>query len=111
MQAICSLTWYKQFTFAYAAVSLLQCSVLSTLSVMNLFFCQGAVFSMHSNNDGFATGSKDGTVVLWDLDFKPITKLEVITSAVGYEGNCPHKVKALCKVQRCGYKQRLSWII
>lgn len=42
---------------------------------------------MHSNSDGYATGSKDGTVILWDNDFKPITKLDMINSPVGYEGN------------------------
>lgn len=42
---------------------------------------------MHGNNDGYATGSKDGTVILWDNDFKPITKLDMINTPVGYEGN------------------------
>ena len=41
---------------------------------------------MHGNNDGYATGSKDGTVILWDNDFKPITKLDMIHTPVGYEG-------------------------
>ena len=39
---------------------------------------------MHGNNDGYATGSKDGTVILWDNDFKPITKLDMINTPVGY---------------------------
>lgn len=42
---------------------------------------------MHGNNDGYATGSKDGTVILWDNDFKPITKLDMIHTPVGYEGD------------------------
>lgn len=42
---------------------------------------------MHGNNDGYATGSKDGTVILWDNNFKPITKLEMINTPVGYEGD------------------------
>ena len=42
---------------------------------------------MHGNNDGYATGSKDSTVILWDLDFKPVTKLDMVNSPVGYEGN------------------------
>ena len=42
---------------------------------------------MHGNNDGYATGSKDGTVILWDNGFKPITKLEMINTPVGYEGD------------------------
>jgi len=41
---------------------------------------------MHGNNDGYATGSKDGTVILWDNAFKPITKLDMINTPVGYEG-------------------------
>lgn len=49
---------------------------------------------MHSNSDGYATGSKDGTVILWDNDFKPITKLDMINSPVGYEGN--HKKTFEC---------------
>lgn len=47
---------------------------------------------MHSNSDGYATGSKDGTVILWDNDFKPITKLDMINSPVGYEGNLKNKI-------------------
>ncbi|PFX18604.1 Echinoderm microtubule-associated protein-like 6 [Stylophora pistillata] len=46
----------------------------------------GAIFTMHGNSDGYATGSKDGTVILWDNNFKPITKLEMINTPVGYEG-------------------------
>ena len=42
---------------------------------------------MHGNNDGYATGSKDGTVILWDNNFKPITKLDMIHTPVGYEGD------------------------
>ena len=38
--------------------------------------------------DGFATGSKDGSVGLWDTEFKPITKLNLSGSAVGYKGQC-----------------------
>ena len=43
---------------------------------------------MHSTNDGYATGSKDGIVILWDVDFKPITKLDLVTMPMGYEGGC-----------------------
>ena len=42
---------------------------------------------MHTNNDGYATGSKDGLVILWDVDFKPITKLDLVTMPMGYEGD------------------------
>ncbi|EDO48487.1 predicted protein, partial [Nematostella vectensis] len=46
----------------------------------------GAVFSIFGGADGFASGSKDGTVVLWDAEFKPIAKLDLINTRVGYEG-------------------------
>ena len=59
-----------------------------------MHFFKGAIFTMHSNSDGYATGSKDGTVILWDHDFKPITKLDMINSPVGYEGN--HKKTFEC---------------
>lgn len=42
---------------------------------------------MHGNNDGYATGSKDGSVILWDNGFKPITKLDMVNTPVGYEGD------------------------
>ena len=42
---------------------------------------------MHGNDDGYATGSKDGTVILWDNGFKPITKLDMVNTPVGYEGD------------------------
>lgn len=57
-----------------------------------LFSLQGAIFTMHGNNDGYATGSKDGTVILWDNGFKPITKLEMINTPVGYEGDAMLKM-------------------
>ena len=57
-----------------------------------MFSLQGAIFTMHGNNDGYATGSKDGTVILWDNSFKPITKLEMINTPVGYEGDAMLKM-------------------
>ena len=48
---------------------------------------QGGVFTMHSCPDGYATGSKDGTVILWDTEFKPITKVDLANNAIGYKGN------------------------
>ena len=41
---------------------------------------------MHSCPDGYSTGSKDGTVILWDTEFKPITKVDLANNAVGYKG-------------------------
>lgn len=57
------------------------------IAVLFVLSLQGAIFTMHGNNDGYATGSKDGTVVLWDNGFKPITKLEMVNTPVGYEGD------------------------
>ena len=41
---------------------------------------------MHSCPDGYSTGSKDGTVILWDTEFKPITKVDLANNAIGYKG-------------------------
>eukprot|EP00795_Rhopilema_esculentum_P003114 gene3114-1413_t len=46
----------------------------------------GGVFTMHSCPDGYATGSKDGTVILWDTEFKPITKVDLANNPIGYKG-------------------------
>ena len=49
-------------------------------------FFKGAVFSIYGGSDGYATGSKDGTFILWDSDFKPIAKIDMVNTLVGYEG-------------------------
>lgn len=36
---------------------------------------KGAVHTLESSPDGFASGGKDGTIKLWDSDFKPIKAL------------------------------------
>ena len=41
---------------------------------------------MFSCPDGYATGAKDGTVILWDTEFKPITKVDLAGNAIGYKG-------------------------
>eukprot|EP00794_Sanderia_malayensis_P020047 gene20047-22014_t len=46
----------------------------------------GGVFTMHNCPDGYATGAKDGTVILWDTEFKPITRVELANNPVGYQG-------------------------
>ena len=61
---------------------------------------------MHGNNDGYATGSKDGTVILWDNSFKPITKLEMINTPVGYEGDA--MLKMFFKIPRHAIKLNMS---
>ncbi|TRY96368.1 hypothetical protein DNTS_033743 [Danionella cerebrum] len=44
------------------------------------------IFSMHSCEEGFATGGRDGCVRLWDADFKPITKIDLREAEQGYKG-------------------------
>lgn len=41
---------------------------------------------MHSCEEGFATGGRDGCVRLWDVDFKPITKIDLREAEQGYKG-------------------------
>ncbi|XP_035982199.1 echinoderm microtubule-associated protein-like 6 isoform X1 [Fundulus heteroclitus] len=44
------------------------------------------IFSMYSCEEGFATGGRDGCVRLWDVDFKPITKIDLREAEQGYKG-------------------------
>ncbi|KAK5925768.1 hypothetical protein CgunFtcFv8_021400 [Champsocephalus gunnari] len=44
------------------------------------------IFSMHACEEGFATGGRDGCIRLWDVDFKPITKIDLTESEQGYKG-------------------------
>lgn len=41
---------------------------------------------MHSCEEGFATGGRDGCVRLWDVEFKPITKIDLREAEQGYKG-------------------------
>uniref|UniRef100_A0A8C8JSK0 Echinoderm microtubule-associated protein-like 6 n=1 Tax=Oncorhynchus tshawytscha TaxID=74940 RepID=A0A8C8JSK0_ONCTS len=43
------------------------------------------IFSMHACEEGFATGGRDGCVRLWDVDFKPITKIDLRETEQGYK--------------------------
>lgn len=47
---------------------------------------QAGIFSMFSCEEGFATGGRDGCVRLWDVDFKPITKIDLREAEQGYKG-------------------------
>lgn len=38
------------------------------------------------SEDGYSTGGKDGSVRLWDPDFKPVTSVNLSNSPVGYKG-------------------------
>ncbi|XP_045921154.1 echinoderm microtubule-associated protein-like 6 [Micropterus dolomieu] len=44
------------------------------------------IFSMYSCEEGFATGGRDGCVRLWDVDFRPITKIDLREAEQGYKG-------------------------
>lgn len=44
---------------------------------------------MNICEEGFATGGRDGCVRLWDLNFKPITVIDLRETDQGYKGNCP----------------------
>ena len=50
---------------------------------------QAGIFSMYSCDEGFATGGRDGCIRLWDVDFKPITKIDLREAEQGYKGEAP----------------------
>ncbi|XP_048842779.1 echinoderm microtubule-associated protein-like 6 isoform X2 [Brienomyrus brachyistius] len=55
--------------------------------VRSLQAAHGAgVFSMYACEEGFATGGRDGCIRLWDVDFKPITKVDLRETEHGYKG-------------------------
>lgn len=57
-------------------------------SVLTAFhFLQSGIFSMNVCEEGFATGGRDGCVRLWDLNFKPITVIDLRETDQGYKGN------------------------
>lgn len=49
-------------------------------------FLQSGIFSMNACEEGFATGGRDGCVRLWDLNFKPITVIDLRETDQGYKG-------------------------
>ena len=51
---------------------------------------------MFSCPDGYATGAKDGTVILWDTEFKPITKIDLAGNAIGYKGEWLDSSRTQC---------------
>lgn len=80
-------------------------------------FLQSGIFSMNVCEEGFATGGRDGCVRLWDLNFKPITVIDLRETDQGYKGDvklppfsfklsterlqanlwCPGALEELCK--------------
>ncbi|KAL3875087.1 hypothetical protein ACJMK2_038022 [Sinanodonta woodiana] len=66
----------------------------------------GAIYTMNSADEGFVTGGKDGVVKLWDMDFKPITSINLVNIKDGYKGLCLRSVcwrgdKILAGTQNC----------
>ncbi|KAI1896973.1 hypothetical protein AGOR_G00100430 [Albula goreensis] len=47
---------------------------------------KAGIFSLHACEEGFATGGRDGCIRLWDVDFKPITKIDLREAEHGYKG-------------------------
>ena len=41
---------------------------------------------MHKSADGFATGGRDGVIKLWDVDFNPLTTLDMNIKPLESEG-------------------------
>ncbi|XP_033122529.1 echinoderm microtubule-associated protein-like 6 [Anneissia japonica] len=47
---------------------------------------QSSIYTMLPSEDGYSTGGRDGTIRLWDTDFKLITKLDLTQMNEGYKG-------------------------
>lgn len=41
---------------------------------------------MEATDEGYATGGKDGTIKLWDSDFKQLTNVDLTETEQGYKG-------------------------
>ena len=44
------------------------------------------MYTLDIGENGYASGSKDGCVRLWDPDFKSITSVNISNSPEGYKG-------------------------
>lgn len=66
--------------------------LLCRSSLTACHFLQSGIFSMNACEEGFATGGRDGCVRLWDLNFKPITVIDLRETDQGYKGEVkqPH---------------------
>lgn len=56
------------------------------MELIGTILFQAGIFSMFPCEEGFATGGRDGCVRLWDVDFKPITKIDLREAEQGYKG-------------------------
>lgn len=61
--------------------------LLCRSSLTACHFLQSGIFSMNACEEGFATGGRDGCVRLWDLNFKPITVIDLRETDQGYKGD------------------------
>lgn len=61
--------------------------LLCRVSLTVCHFLQSGIFSMNACEEGFATGGRDGCVRLWDLNFKPITVIDLRETDQGYKGD------------------------
>ena len=53
------------------------------------------MFTLNATADGYASGSKDGTVGLWDTEFKPIARIDLNKNSIGYSGKMLKLVKKI----------------
>ncbi|XP_050404782.1 echinoderm microtubule-associated protein-like 6 [Patella vulgata] len=53
----------------------------------------GAIYTLDMCDEGFTSGGKDSIVKLWDIDFKPISSVNLATAQNGYKGLC---VRSVC---------------
>ena len=51
-----------------------------------LSLTQAAVHAIFKGNDGYATGSRDSTVKLWDFHFNELTTIQLANGPYGYKG-------------------------
>lgn len=54
---------------------------------------------MNACEEGFATGGRDGCVRLWDLNFKPITVIDLRETDQGYKGEIDTIPRIHCFMQ------------
>eukprot|EP00051_Salpingoeca_urceolata_P007134 m.94665 g.94665 ORF g.94665 m.94665 type:complete len:1961 (-) comp15130_c0_seq1:316-6198(-) len=64
----------------------------------------GAIFSLHQSASGYATGSADGVVRLWDPEFMPLRAVDLVSSSIGYADLCVRSVCWRDESVLCGTK-------
>lgn len=64
---------------------------------------QGSIFTMEATDEGYATGGKDGTIKLWDSDFKQLTNVDLTETEQGYKGQLFIDILHFVFAERSGY--------